>query len=128
MREVEDLSGKTSSLINFYYSDRFPKLHEWMMGKDGLPLRGYRVHGWEICKHLGKPNCFMQGYESYPAVWVYYDDHGITWVIFSDGVWKKHYKGTSYEVAIPDNITEEEFKTAINEFFTHFGFTADGPT
>ena len=76
----------------------------------------------EIAKLFGKPNCHMRGYESCPGAWVFYDtESNVRWLVFSDGIRKGCFKGTSYEVSIPANFTEVQFREAIKKFFLHFG-------
>lgn len=129
IKEIEKISSEGDCLNNFYYSDRYPTLNLWwavQKSDDNDIMKqaevNHRLHGFEIALLLGKPNCNMRGYESYPGAWVFYDDeHNVRWLVFSDGIRKGHFKGTSYEVTLPENFFEEQFKDAIRKFFKHFG-------
>jgi hypothetical protein len=138
IKNIERISGEGSVLSNFYYTDRYPTLRAWwarprnilrealdhfsgQQMKDEFELN-HRMHGREIAKLFGTPNCNMKGYESYPGAWVFYDTvSNVRWLVFSDGIRKNPFKGTSYEVTIPDDFTEDQFKEAIRKFFLHFG-------
>lgn len=132
IKDIENISSEGDVLNNFYYTPKYPTLNLWW-AKEIKPLDpqgdlagqleiNHRIHGFEIARLLGTPNCHMQGYESYPGAWVFYDtEYNIRWLVFSDGIRKNHFKGTSYEVTLPENgITEDDFKAAIRKFFSHF--------
>lgn len=129
IKQVEAISGEGDVLSNFYWTDRFPTLRAWWVldaiQSDDLTFQfemNHRMHGGEIALKFGKPNCNMRGYESYPGAWVFYDtENNVRWLVFSDGIRKGCFKGTSYEVTIPENFTEDKFREAIRKFFTHFG-------
>jgi len=128
IKEIEKISSQGEVLSNLYYSDRFPNFRGFWSVKAGDSTLGqqlemnFRIHGCDIAQKFGKPNCHMKGYESYPGAWVFYDDvRNLRWLVFSDGIRKNHFKGTSYEVTIPEHLTEEEFIAATREFFQHFG-------
>lgn len=129
IKQIEQISSEGDVLSNFYYTERFPTLRAWWAlqkaDEDDLMKQfemNHRMHGFEIARLLGTPNCHMRGYESYPGAWVFYDtEYKIRWLVFSDGIRKNHFKGTSYEVTLPESgITEADFKAAINKFFGHF--------
>lgn len=129
IKQIEKISSEGDVLNNFYYSEKYPTLRVWwaqeVSNSDDLRKQSnvnHRLHGFEIARLMGKPNCHMKGYESYPGAWVFYDtEFKVRWLVFSDGIRKNHFKGTSYEVTIPENFSEEEFKKAIYKFFSHFG-------
>lgn len=132
IKEIERISSKSECLPNLYYSPRFPTLRVWWAidadaaGNDLMAQfdASHRMHGGEIAKNFGTPNCNMKGYESYPGAWVFYDiEYDVDWLVFSDGIRKGCFKGTSYEVKIPDDITEDQLKEAIRKFFAHFGYS-----
>lgn len=117
-------------LSNYFSTNQYPTLNVWWAAeaksaKDDLMQQfeiNHRIHGFEIARLFGKPNCNMLGYESYPGAWVFYDTkYKVRWLVFSDGIRKGHFKGTSYEVTIPENFPEDQFKAAIKKFFNHFG-------
>ena len=142
MKQIEQISSEGEVLNNYYYSNRFPTLRAWWSAsrpwyKSILPRDDFdvefesnaRIHGSEIAMKFGTPNCHMKEYESYPGAWVFYDKEAdIRWLVFSDGIRKNHFKGTSYEVTIPDSLTEEQFKMAIRKFFAHFGYVPNEET
>jgi len=130
VKQIEKISSEGDVLNNFYYSEKYPTLRAWWAvqtpTRDDLMQEfelNHRMHGGSIAKLFGKPNCNMRGYESYPGAWVFYDtESGVRWLVFSDGIRKGCFKGTSYEVTIPEyGFTEEKFRAAIRKFFLHFG-------
>lgn len=129
IKEIEKISSEGDVLSNYFSTNRYPSLNVWWAlqksDKDELQKQfevNHRIHGFEIALLFGKPNCHMRGYESYPGAWVFYDtEYNVRWLVFSDGIRKGHFKGTSYEVTITENFPEDQFKSAIKKFFNHFG-------
>ena len=113
IKEIEEFSEQGTVLFNFVYTyEKLSDLYHRLLQSQ------LRVHGEDIVKHLGNPNCNMRGYESYPGAWVFYDDeYDVRWIVFSDGIRKGCYKGTSYELTIPENMPEDSFIQAVINFF-----------
>lgn len=62
----------------------------------------------ETIKRLGKPNLNVKEYESFPGVWILDDlKSGINWLIWSDLHHRHPWKGTSFELVLPQYITDE---------------------
>ena len=118
MAEVEEM--RTNVWFSLYHTEKFEKLKAI-----ALPI----IHNGELgCANterltkLGKPSVVMRGYDSYPGVWVIDDTtRPMTWVIWSDGMHKHPWKGTSVEVIFPDGISGDELYAASEDFFTFFG-------
>ncbi len=121
--EIESISNDGTVLNNLYFSGRYPNLSLYRLRSLTDPLKFESPHGFNFGLLLGKPNCHMQGYEGYPGAWVFYDrEYNVRWLIFSDAIRKNHFKGTSFEVTIPDEMSEELMKAAVRKLFNHFGY------
>lgn len=72
---------------------------------------------------LGVPNNNIPCFESNPHVWLYESDN-IILIIYSDCLRKNVFKGTSGEIIIKNNVTEDqalkEFEEWSNEVFKDF--------
>jgi len=117
IKEVEELSGNADTLNNLCYSKSLMKIY------DSCVASRPSIFGKSHIKALGKPNVTMRGYESNPGAWIFNDtDSQITWIMFSDGHKKNSFKGASYELILPKNISSNELGNAIRNFFNYLGF------
>ncbi len=124
--DIEATAASTEVLINLPYT--FPNVNDWMLNFTHVKLAGgspliYNLHGDTVIKSFGvRPSCVIHDYDSSPGVWVVDDtETGIVWYVYSDLYRKKHFKGTSYELQIPDNVTEDQLILAISKFFKQYG-------
>jgi hypothetical protein len=116
IKQIEDISYEGGSLIS---DIRYIQLQR----DTGYIHTSPSIYGWQIAHKFGKPNCNMKGYESYPGAWVFYDtERNVRWLVFSDGIRKHHFKGTSYEVTLPEDMSKEQLQKAVQKFFTHFEY------
>lgn len=121
MKEIEDFQDSRihEVLVNLAYTTQFPNLHKIIFKR---VIRPFHYCSAYAVKTLGKPNVTMRGYESNPGVWVLDDSKsGITWHIWSDGHKKNCFKGTSYEVFYPVDITDKEMCDAVTRLFNKLG-------
>lgn len=122
MKEVEDLSleGRVEVLGNYAHIKEFPKFTKWY--RKYVAGSHFSIYGFDKVTNLGKPNVIMQKYESRPAVWVFEDtDTGLIWCIYSDGLRKNAYKGTRYEMTIP-NLREFNDKVLVKSVTALFRY------
>lgn len=116
MKQIEQLSDGCSVLLNLYHS--YPNLHRSV--SDSSYFNYMWTERFGTTQKTNKPNCIMKGLESYPGAWIFYDDeNNAVWAVFSDGIWKKCFKGTSYELKIPYETSEKEFKKIVDKFFEY---------
>ncbi len=121
--EIENISNEGTALNNLYLSGRYPSLSLHRLRSLTEPTKLESPHGFDFGLLLGKPNCHMQGYEGYPGAWVFYDnEYGARWLIFSDAIRKNHFKGTIFEITLPDAMIEDIAKAIVRKFFNHFGY------
>lgn len=71
--------------------------------------------------NLPPPNSIMRGYESTPGVWLFEDTCGYYWSVWSDGQYKRCYKGTSIFLLVPNNVELHDF-TIIESFIRLYKF------
>jgi len=75
------------------------------------PLEEERVRSW------GTPNINMRSFESSPGVWIFDDlPIGITWYVWTDLHHKHPWKGTSFEIYVPENVSSLEMLEAVKRF------------
>jgi hypothetical protein len=121
IKQIENISDECESLGNIFYTSKYSTMRQWW--RDKSPVSELDIYGSEIALKFGKQNCNMKGYESYPGAWVFRDTvYAIDWLVFSDGIRRGHYKGTSYELRVAPKISEDDLKKAITKFFAHFGY------
>lgn len=81
---------------------------------------GNGMHGYQPGVVYGKPNSILKECENSPGVWVFDFSNEITILMFSDGFRKDHYKGTSYEVELKENLSEDNVINALSCLFNDF--------
>jgi hypothetical protein len=90
-------------IMNFAHVPAFPLMTEVIKKEDEERVRSLgqnaSYHWPEVIHTLPKPNNSMPQLESAPHVWHWRDtDTDVEFLMFSDGLRKNHYKGTSVEV------------------------------
>jgi len=119
IKEIETLSLSATNLQNLAYSFVFRDTADLMKS---YIISSPSIYGAEPIKRLPRPNVTMKGYESSPGCWVFDDTESkITWIMFSDCYRKSHFKGTSYELILPEDIIDEQLKVAIQKFLKYLG-------
>lgn len=99
---------RTSQLVNFAHNKGLAEFTEEYCKLVDLcsPENDYwSMYGADAIKSLPKQNLIIRNYESSPGVWYFTStesDFGL--LLFSDAIYKKHFKGTSFEVVFPSNF------------------------
>lgn len=98
----------SNPVINYAYNPAFPLMSNVLEDElnERVETLGQNVsyHYPEVIKTLPKPNCSMPALESSPHIWHFKDtETEIEFVLYSDGLRKNHYKGTSVEVLYNEN-------------------------
>lgn len=101
---VEELT--TETMLNYVFKsgnqDVINKYTQFTEMR-GPEFNYWSPHSGEAVDTLPKQNIVMRGYESNPGCWYYTSDvTGIGILIFSDGKRKNCFKGTSYEIVLPN--------------------------
>ena len=108
LKWLEDDENSSMPMINYIFSPNFPltsAVFERDMDRSHQP-DSVCWHRPSVIKKLPKPNCSVPSFENSPHLWHFIDtDTEIEFLLYSDGLRKGHYKGTSIEV-----MTHGEFK------------------
>ncbi len=107
----------TTSIINLYYQNGWKDIQPTLTKFSALENN---MHGAEPGVIYGKPNSILRECENSPGVWVFDFSNNITLFMFSDGFRKNHYKGTSYEVELKEDLNEKSVVEALESFFEDF--------
>lgn len=102
----------SSPIINYSYTPEFPEtsrvIDEEFEERRRTLGNNISYHYPRVIRTLPKPNCSMPQLESSPHVWHFRDtDTGIEFLMFSDGLRKGHYKGTTVEVVYSENVKDD---------------------
>ena len=85
--------------------------HGYLEQSSWKPLKDERVKSW------GTPNINMRGYESAPGVWIFDDSSiGIIWYVWTDLHHKNPWKGSSFEIYVPEKVSGLEMLEALKRF------------
>lgn len=116
---IKKLVTRADALVNYGWRYRGFKIEEIL---DRIEM--LKIHSNDHIPGLGKPNLTVREWESNPGVWVYYDTQStFIWMVISDGWKKKSYKGTNYEVIVPEGFLDENvFVKSVKDFFHFLGF------
>jgi hypothetical protein len=116
IKEIEDISTGWS-LPNFIHRPGWSKTTSFFETiRKQFWFNDCRV----LCKLLGKPLINMRGYESTPGVWILDCTTGIKWIIWSDGHHKNPWKGTTYEVILPEGTGDAELAYSLECLYNDY--------
>lgn len=128
LHQISQLSGKISQRSLMVYAENSQPLSNVLNHSPGYPqarqfwLDFLSSTAWsplkkEILLTWGKSNIEMRRYESAPGVWIFNDHQtGIVWFVWTDLHHKNAWKGTSFEVKVPEEVTDLEMVDALRRF------------
>lgn len=93
----------SNPVVNYAYSPAFPLMSAVLEEEfnERVQTLGNNIsyHYPKVIKTLPKPNCSVPVLESSPHLWHFKDSETeVEFLMFSDGLRKNHFKGTSVEV------------------------------
>jgi hypothetical protein len=84
---------------------------------DHMQRNFWKIIEEETIEKWGKPNVNVMSYESAPGVWIFDDTElGIIWYIWTDLHHKNPWKGTAFEIFVPEKVTGPEMLNALKRF------------
>ena len=91
-------------------------LHRELWGGD-CNRAALKLCSAEAIAHLGAPCGKLKGYESNPSDWLLDNVLGVSFVIFSDGLNRRPFKGTSYEAVVPRGMSDSVLQRAVRDLY-----------
>jgi len=115
-REIDALHAERfiTPIVNLFTTGRYKKAQKYW-GKV-LDENDWAIVTRETLSRWGRPNINMRSLESSPGVWIIDDIKDTVWVIFSDLHHKHPWKGTSIELSIKEDLSDDEFVDTIKRF------------